>query len=59
VIDRELMDALVLASAQLQEANRKCRAAGREDLCAHLRNAAWDIAAAIADVVPDSQEVAS
>lgn len=53
-MNRELLEALVRASAELQTAHAKAREAGREDLCQLLRKAAWQVAAAIAECVPDS-----
>jgi hypothetical protein len=56
---RALMDALVRASSELQEANRLAREGDREDICQLLRQAQWKTAAAIADLVPDAEEVTS
>lgn len=53
-MNSELLHSLVVASSALQDANRLARAADREDICQLLRQAAWKLAAAMADVVPDS-----
>lgn len=56
-MNRELLEALVRCSAELQTAHTKARDAGREDLCQKLRKAQWQVAAAISECVPDSAEV--
>lgn len=59
-IDDELIKSLTDASASLQESHRKARAAGREDIAQKLRDASWDVAAALACALPDrSKEVVS
>jgi prephenate dehydrogenase len=59
-VNRALLEALVAASAKLQDANRLAREGDREDICQLLRQAQWKVAAALADAVPDqSNEVAS
>jgi hypothetical protein len=59
-MNRALLESLVTASARLQDAHRIARDAGREDIAQMLRKASWQVAAALADCVPDSAaEVAS
>jgi hypothetical protein len=55
-VNRALLEALVAASAKLQDANRIAREGDREDICQLLRKAQWQVAAALADAVPDSSE---
>lgn len=52
-MNRPLLEALVQASARLQDAHRIARDAGREDIAQQLRKASWQIAAALSDLVPD------
>lgn len=52
-MNQTLLEALVRCSDDLQAAHTKARAAGREDLCQKLREAAWKVAAAISHLAPD------
>jgi hypothetical protein len=53
LMNADQLKTLVELSADLQHAHTKFRAAGREDICQLLRKAGWQVAAAIADLVPD------
>jgi hypothetical protein len=52
-VNRDLLEVLVRCSFELQQAHKVARAAGREDICQQLREAAWKVAAAIGDLAPD------
>jgi hypothetical protein len=56
MIDRALLESLVHCSSELQKAHRIARDSGREDIAQMLRKAQWQVAAALADCVPDSSE---
>lgn len=52
-MNRELLEALVRCSAELQAAHKAAMEANRTDIAAMLRSAAIDVADAIALTVPD------
>jgi hypothetical protein len=59
-MDRSLMDALMACTVALSRAHKAARLARRADICERIRMAEWELAAAIANLVPDSaDEVAS
>jgi hypothetical protein len=59
-VNVELLNALMLCSVNLQDAHTIARKDGREDICQDLRRAAWKVAKAISEIVPDqSEEIAS
>ncbi len=52
-MNRDILESLVRCSAELQRAHAVARDSGREDIAQQLRKASWQIAAAIAELVPD------
>jgi hypothetical protein len=52
-VNKAILEGLVSCSVKLQEAYATARREGRLDLCQHIRDAQWDINAAIADLAPN------